>query len=187
MQELNDIYQDSEHKMQKNIEGLEKELSKIRTDRAHPNLLSDIQVDYYNQRTPLSRIATIIAEDARTLAITPFDKSSLLAIEKAIAAANLGLNPTSVGALIRVPIPQLTEERRKMLVKQAKEDVESAKIAVRNVRRDANSKVKSLLNDKVISLNDKQAAENKIQKITDQYVDKIDKIGTAKSADVMKV
>ena len=187
MQELNDIYADAEHKMQNNIVGLEKELAKIRTDRAHPNLLADIQVEYYNQRTPLSRVATILVEDARTLTITPFDKSSLGAIEKAITAANLGLNPTSAGSLIRVPIPQLTEDRRKTLVKQAKEEVEHAKIAVRNIRRDANTKIKSLLNDKLISQNDKQAAENKVQKITDQYIDKIDQIGAAKSADVMKV
>lgn len=187
MLDLNNIYQDSEQKMQKNVENLTKELAKVRTDRAHPNLLESIQVEYYNQRTPLSRIANIIVEDARTLSITPFDKSSISVIEKAISAANLGLNPVTVGSLIRVPIPQLTEDRRKILVKQIKADVENARIAVRNVRRDANVHIKSLSTSKVISLNEKESAENKIQKLTDQYIDKIDKIGSVKEIDVMKV
>jgi len=187
MLDLNNIYKDAEQKMQKNIENLTKELAKIRTDRAHPNLLESIQVEYYNQRTSLSKIANIIVEDARTLAITPFDKSSVGAIEKAIAVANLGLNPVVVGSLIRVPIPQLTEDRRKALVKQTKADVENARIAIRNVRRDANVHIKSLSTNKTISINEKEAAENKIQKLTDQYIDKIDKLGSIKEIDVMKV
>lgn len=187
MLDLNSIYQDAEQKMQKNIENLTKELAKIRTDRAHPNLLESVQVEYYNQRTSLSRVANIIVEDARTLSVTPFDKSSITAIEKAITVANLGLNPITVGSIIRVPIPQLTEDRRKILAKQIKVDVENARVAVRNVRRDANGHIKLLANNKSISLNEKEAAENKIQKLTDQYIDKIDKIGSVKEADIMKV
>lgn len=187
MLDLNSIYKDTEQKMQKNIDALVKELAKVRTDRAHPNLLESVQVEYYNQRTPLSRIANIIVEDARTLSITPFDKASAASIEKAIVAANLGLNPVVVGTVIRVPIPQLTEDRRKSLVKQVKADIENARVAVRNVRRDANVHIKSLSTAKTISLNEKESAENKIQKLTDQYIDKIDKIGSTKEIDIMKV
>jgi ribosome recycling factor len=187
MLDLNSIYKDTEQKMQKNIDALVKELAKVRTDRAHPNLLESVQVEYYNQRTPLSRIANIIVEDARTLSITPFDKASTASIEKSIAAANLGLNPVVVGTVIRVPIPQLTEDRRKSLVKQVKADIENARIAVRNVRRDANVHIKSLSTAKTISLNEKESAENKIQKLTDQYIDKVDKIGSTKEIDIMKV
>lgn len=187
MLDLNSIYKDAEQKMQKNIDALVKDLAKVRTDRAHPNLLESVQVEYYNQRTPLSRIANIIVEDARTLSITPFDKSSTSSIEKAIVAANLGLNPVVVGTVIRVPIPQLTEDRRKSLVKQVKADIENARIAVRNVRRDANVHIKSLSTAKTISLNEKESAENKIQKLTDQYIDKVDKIGSTKEIDIMKV
>ncbi len=187
MLDLNSIYKDSEQKMQKNIDNLTKDLAKVRTDRAHPNLLESIQVEYYNQKTSLSRVANIIVEDARTLSITPFDKSSIASIEKAIIAANLGLNPVVVGSMIRVPIPQLTEDRRKLLVKQIKADIENAKIAVRNVRRDANVHIKSLAANKVVSINEKELAENKIQKLTDQYIDKIDKIGSVKEIDIMKV
>lgn len=187
MSDLNNIQQEASSKMQKSLEGLNKELAKIRTDRAHPNLLEGIQVDYYNQRTPLSRIANIMVEDHRTLTVTAFDKSSVASIEKAIVAANLGLNPVVVGNLIRVPIPQLTEERRKMLVKQTKAEVETAKVAIRNIRREANMQIKSWLTNKEISLNDKESLENKIQKLTDQYIEQADKIGSTKEQDVMKI
>ena len=187
MIDLHNIYQETEQKMQKSFESLTKDLARIRTDRAHPSLLDSVQVDYYNQRTPLVRIANIIIEDARTLSITPFDKSSMVAIEKAIVIANLGLNPVIVGSVIKVPIPVLTEDRRKILVKQTKSDVENARVSVRNARRDANVHIKNLVNNKIISLNEKETAENKIQKLTDQYIEKIEKLGSTKEIDVMKV
>lgn len=187
MLDLNSIYKETENKMQKNLENLTKELAKIRTDRAHPSILESVHVEYYNQHTQISRIANIIVEDHRTLSITPFDKNSLIAIEKAISSANLGLNPVVVGNLIKVPIPQLTEERRKNLVKQTKGDLEFARVAIRNVRRDANLQIKTLVNNKQISLNDKEIAENKIQKFTDQFIDKVDKLGSHKEQELMKI
>lgn len=187
MSDLDNIYREAEQKMQKSFENLTKDLAKIRTDRAHPSLLDSVQVDYYNQRTPLARIASIIVEDSRTLSINPFDKSSMVAIEKAIAISNLGLNPVVVSNVIKIPIPALTEDRRKVLVKQIKAEVENAKVSVRNTRRDANVSVKNLVNNKIISLNEKDIAENKIQKLTDQFIDKIEKLGTTKETDVMKV
>jgi ribosome recycling factor len=186
MSDLNSIYKDAEQKMQRCIDGLIKELTKIRTDRAQPSLLEGILVEYYGQRTSLARVANIVVEDAKTLTITPFDKSNMSAIEKAIIAANLGFNPVVVGSVIKISIPQLTEERRKALVKQVKLDVENARISVRNVRREANMQIKALSTSKVISLNDKEAAENKIQKLTDSQIDKIDKIGSNKESDLMK-
>ncbi len=187
MPDLNSIYKDSEQKMQKVLESFSKDLAKIRTDRAHPNLLEGISVEYYNQRTLLSRVANIIVEDARTLNITPFDKSMVAAVEKAIVTANLGLNPVVVGSIIRVPIPPLNEDRRKTLVKQTKVEAENARVAVRNVRRDSNAQVKSLSKSKEISLNDEKSAENKIQKITDQYINQIDKLSHTKETDIMKI
>lgn len=187
MIDVQKIYHEAEQKMQKTLEVFTKVLTKIRTDRAHPGLLDSVQIDYYNQRTPISRVANIIIEDVRTLSITPFDKNSMLAIEKAIATANLGLNPIIVGSVIKVPIPALTEERRKTLVKQIKVEVENARVAIRNCRKDANVSVKNLVNNKIISLNEKGIAENKIQKLTDQYIEKIEKLGANKEIDVMKV
>ena len=187
MLDSNSIYKDTEQKMQKVSENLIKELSKIRTDRAHPNLLEDLTVEYYGQRTIISRVATILAEDARTLTISPFDKNTLPSINQAIIAANLGLNPVVSGTIIRVPIPPLTEERRKALVKQIKSETENARVSVRNIRRDANNHVKSLVKNNTTSLNEKESTENKIQKLTDQYIDKIDKIGVTKENDIMKV
>lgn len=187
MSDLNNIYKDTEQKMQKQLESFNKELAKIRTDRAHPNLLEHVMVEYYNQRTHLSRIANIIVEDARTLSITPFDKSGSSAIEKAIVAANLGLNPVVVGSTIKVPVPPLTEDRRKMLVKQIKADTENFRVAIRNIRRDANTQVKALSKNKIISLNDEKASENKIQKLTDQYITQLDKLGHSKETDIMKI
>ena len=173
--------------MQKNLENLNKELARIRTDRAHPSILESVQIDYYNQRTQIARVANIIIEDHRTLNIIPFDKGTTILIEKAIVASNLGLNPVVVGNAIKVPIPQLTEERRKSLVKQTKAEIENTKVAIRNARRDAYVDIKSLVNNKQISLNDKEIAENKIQKITDQYIEKVDKVGATKEQDLMKI
>jgi ribosome recycling factor len=187
MPDLNSIYKDAEQKMQKNFEGFSKDLSKIRTDRAHPNLLENILVEYYDQRTALFKMANIIVEDARTLSITPFDKSAITAIEKAIVAANLGLNPVVMGTIVRVPIPPLTEERRKTLAKQIKADAENGRVAIRNVRRDANTQVKALSKNKEISLNDEKTAENKIQKLTDQYINQIDKLSHTKETEIMKI
>jgi ribosome recycling factor len=187
MADLNSFYKDLEQKMQKSIDSLNKDLAKIRTDRAHPNVLEGIQVEYYNQRTALIQIAGVTIEDSRTLNITPFDKSSIGNIEKAIIAANLGFNPLIVGSSIKIVIPPLTEERRKSLVKQVKADVEAARVAVRNIRRDGNLHIKSLSTSKTISLNEKESAENRIQKITDQCIQQIDKICATKEADLMRL
>lgn len=184
---LNNIYKDTEQKMQKHFESFSKDLAKIRTDRAHPSLLDNVLVEYYNQRTNLSRLANVVVEDARTLSISAFDKNTTTAIEKAIIAANLGLNPVVAGSVIRVPIPPLTEDRRKLLVKQLKVDVENAKVAIRNIRKDANNHIKALSKNKEISLNDEKTAENKIQKLTDQYINQIDKISHTKEFDILKI
>ena len=147
-------------------------IAKIRTGRAQPSLLDAIQVEYYGAATPLRQLANVVAEDARTLAVTVFDRSLISAVEKAILTSDLGLNPSSAGTTIRVPLPPLTEERRRDLIKIVKSEGEQGKVAIRNVRRDANDKIKALLKDKEISENDQHKAEEIIQKVTDSYIKK---------------
>ncbi len=179
--------QDAESRMQKSIEALHTELGRLRSGRASPGLVEHIQVDYYGQQTPLSQIASVVAENARTLLITPWEKPMMGVIEKAIMAANLGLNPSNAGTAIRIPLPPLTEERRRDLVKVVKEEAESARVAVRNLRRDANSQVKDLLKSKEINEDDEHRAEASIQKLTDKYIATIDSVVSAKEADLMAV
>lgn len=162
-------------------------LSKIRTGRAHPSLLSGIMVEYYGAPTPLNQVANVIAEDARTLAITVFDKELTQKVEKAIMMSDLGLNPMSAGTVIRVPLPALTEERRKDLIKIVRGETEQGRVAIRNIRRDANADLKGLLKDKEISEDEDRRAQEDIQKITDAAIKKMDDVLAAKEKDLMQV
>lgn len=182
-----DIQQDASTRMSKSIEALKHEFSKIRTGRAHPSLLDQINVSYYGTESSLSQVANIAVEDARTLTITPWEKGMVQAIEKAIMKSDLGLNPATNGMVIRIPLPMLTEERRRSLVKVVKNEAENGRVAVRNIRRDANSAVKEALKEKLISEDDAHAAEEKIQKLTDQYVKDVEKLLEAKEADLLSM
>ncbi|HPE60415.1 MAG TPA: ribosome recycling factor [Thiolinea sp.] len=184
---IDDILQDAEQRMQKSIEALKGELAKIRTGRAHPSLLDHVTVDYYGTPTPLGQVANISIEDARTLSITPWEKPMVSVIEKAILTSDLGLNPATAGTVIRVPVPPLTEERRRDLVKVVKNEVESAKVAIRNIRRDANSDFKTLEKEKAISEDDERRAEDRVQKLTDKYVGEVDTVFEKKEKDLMEI
>ena len=184
---INDINQDAERRMKKAVETLQNELIKIRTGRAHPNLLDQIMVDYYGTLTPIKQVANVVAEDARTLMITPWEKPMVAAIEKAILTSDLGLNPASVGTVIRVPMPSLTEQRRKDLVKVVKHEGENARVAIRNVRRDANGHIKELLKEKAASEDDARRGEEAIQKLTDKYTASVDKAVEAKEKEMMEI
>lgn len=184
---IDEITQDAKSRMIKSVESLKTELTKIRTGRAHPSLLDQVMVDYYGSMTPIKQVANVVAEDSRTLAVTPWEKPMVAAIEKAIMTANLGLNPASQGTVIRVPMPMLTEERRRDLVKVVKGEGEAGKVAVRNIRRDANSDFKDLLKEKEISEDEARGAEDSVQKLTDQYVAEIDKLLEAKEKEMMEI
>ena len=182
---INEIKQDAQARMEKSLEALKSHISKIRTGRAQPSLLDGLQVEYYGSPTPLRQVANVVAEDARTLAVNVFDKSLIGAVEKAILTSDLGLSPSSAGTTIRVPLPPLTEERRRDLIKIVKSEGEQGKIAVRNVRRDANDQIKALLKDKEISENEQHKAEEEIQKLTDSYVKKVDEVLAAKEKELL--
>lgn len=184
---ISDIQQDAAARMAKSIEALKHEFSKIRTGRAHPSLLDQISVSYYGTDTSLSQVANIAVEDARTLSITPWEKNMVQAIEKAILKSDLGLNPSSNGMTIRIPLPPLTEQRRRELVKVVKHEAENGRVAIRNIRRDANTAIKDLLKDKDISEDDARNAEEKVQKITDQYIKEVEKLLEAKEADLLSL
>jgi ribosome recycling factor len=173
--------------MEKSVEALRTQISKVRTGRAHPSILDGVMVSYYGSDTPLRQVANVTIEDSRTLAITVFDKSASPAVEKAILTADLGLNPSSAGTVIRVPLPPLTEERRRDLVKVVRAEAEQGRVAVRNVRRDANSDLKELLKEKEISEDDERRATDEIQKMTDLYVTKIDQLLAEKEKELMEV
>ncbi len=184
---INNIQEDAATRMSKSIDALKHEFSKIRTGRAHPSLLDQITVSYYGTETALSQVANIAVEDSRTLTITPWEKPMIQAIEKAIMKSDLGLNPATNGMVIRVPLPALTEERRRSLVKVVKHEAENGRVAIRNIRRDANSEIKDTLKEKLISEDDARAAEDKIQKLTDQYVKEVEKLLESKEADLMSL
>lgn len=184
---INEIKKDAQERMAKSVEALKNNLSKIRTGRAHPSILQNISVEYYGAATPLNQVANIIAEDARTLAITVFDKELTPMVEKAIMKSDLGLNPMSAGTVIRVPLPPLTEERRKDLVKIVRSEAEGGRVAVRNIRRDANADLKALLKDKEISEDEDRKAQDEIQKITDVAVKNIDDLLAVKEKELMEV
>ena len=183
---INDIQKDAQARMQKSVTALGSQLSKIRTGRAHPAILDGIMVSYYGAPTPLNQVANVTIEDSRTLAIGVFDKSLAQAVEKAIMASDLGLNPMSAGTVIRVPLPPLTEERRKDLIKIVRGEVESGRVAVRNIRRDANGDVKSLLKDKEISEDEQHQAEDEIQKLTNLFIKEMDEQLAAKEKELME-
>jgi ribosome recycling factor len=184
---IDEIIEDAEVRMNKSIEALKNEMSKIRTGRAHTSLLDQISVSYYGTDTPLNQVANVTVEDARTLAVSPWEKSMIQDIEKAIMSSDLGLNPTTSGVTIRIPLPPLTEERRKDMVKLVRNEAEGGRVAIRNIRRDANSDFKTLLKEKEISEDDERRAEELIQKLTDQKITEIEKILEAKEADLMSV
>ena len=176
MTTTNAVIQEAEKRMKKTIESLGHALAKLRTGRAHPSIVESILVSYYGNPTPISQVANIVVEDAQTLAITPWEKGIASEIDKAIRAANLGLNPSVNGLLIRVPLPPLTEERRKDLIKQVKSEGEEAKVALRAVRRDANTQIKELQKKKLVSEDDVRRGEESVQKLTDKMVVEIDKL-----------
>lgn len=184
---LNDINKEAEERMSKSITALQAELAKIRTGRAHPSLLEHVTVDYYGSQVPLNQAANISAEDARTLSVVPFDKSMVAKIEKAIMTSDLGLNPSTSGANIRVPLPALTEQRRQELVKVVSGEGEQTKVAIRNIRRDANSQLKDFLKEKELSEDDVRRGETQIQQLTDRFVAEVDKLVAAKERELMEI
>lgn len=183
---IEDTRNDAKTRMHKSIDSLKHEFSKIRTGRATPSLLEHIMVDYYGNPTPLNQVAKVGVEDARTLSITPWEKTMVAVIEKAIMTSDLGLNPATSGVVIRVPMPPLTEERRRDLVKVVRHEAENSRIAVRNIRRDANNVLKTLVKDKEISEDDERRAQESIQKITDQSILDIDGLLTQKEKELME-
>jgi ribosome recycling factor len=182
-----DIRKSTEQKMQKSIEAFKNDLSKVRTGRAHVGLLDHIQVDYYGTGMPINQVANVTLIDARTIGVQPWEKKMVPVVDKAIRESDLGLNPSTMGDLIRVPMPALTEQRRKELVKVVKGEGEDARIAVRNLRREANDQLKKLLKDKAVSEDEERRAQDDIQKLTDRFVGEIEKLLTAKEAEVMAV
>ncbi|HEY1998448.1 ribosome recycling factor [Paraburkholderia sp.] len=182
-----DIRKGVEQKMQRSIDAFKNDLSKIRTGRAHTGLLDHIQVDYYGSPVPISQVANLTLIDARTIGVQPWEKKMVQVVEKAIRESDLGLNPATQGDVIRVPMPALTEERRRELTKVARSEAETAKIAVRNLRRDANEQLKKLVKDKEISEDDERRAGDDVQKLTDRFVAEIDKLVTTKEAEIMTV
>jgi ribosome recycling factor len=182
-----DIKKNAEQKMARSIDAFKNELGKIRTGRAHPGILDQVQVDYYGSLVPISQVANVSLIDARNISVQPWEKGMAQKVEKAIRESDLGLNPSSQGDLIRVPMPALTEERRKELTKVAKNHGEDAKVAVRNVRRDANEQAKKMLKDKEITEDDDRRSQDDVQKLTDKTIVEIDKLVVAKEAEIMAV
>jgi len=184
---IDDVKKTTEQKMQKSVETLKHDLAKVRTGRAHTGLLDHIHVDYYGTSMPINQVANVTLADPRTIGVQPFEKKLVGAIEKAIRESDLGLNPATSGDMIRVPMPALTEERRRDLTKVVRGEAENARVAVRNIRRDANTGLKELLKSKAISEDDDRRAQDDIQKLTDRYIAEIDKALAAKEADLMAV
>ncbi|MFM7483797.1 MAG: ribosome recycling factor [Burkholderiaceae bacterium] len=182
-----EVKKNTEQKMQKSIETLKADLAKVRTGRAHVGILDHVMVDYYGTPTQISQVANLTLLDARTIGVQPWEKKMIAAVEKAIRESDLGLNPATVGDVIRVPTPALTEERRKEMVKLVRSEGEDAKIAIRNIRRDANESLKKLLKDKAISEDDERRTHDEVQKLTDKFVAEVDKLVVEKEKDVMTV
>lgn len=184
---LDEFKQDAETRMGKSVESLKNDLVKIRTGRAHPSLLDQITVDYYGSEVPLSQVANVNVADARTLSVTPWEKPMVKVIEKAIINSDMGLNPATAGEVIRIPLPPLTEERRKDLIRVVKQEGEGAKVAIRNIRRDVLGDIKTLLKEKEITEDEERQAQDEIQKITDKYVAQVDKTLEEKEKDLMEI
>lgn len=184
---IDDIRKDANVRMGKSVESLVIELAKLRTGRAHPSLLDHIMVSYYGSNVPLSQVSNINVEDARTLTITPWEQNMVAPVEKAIMNSSLGLNPNTVGNLIRVPLPPLTEERRKDMIKMVRHEAENARIAIRNIRRDANHNLKDLVKEKLASEDDERRGEEQVQNLTDQHIKEVDVRLEKKEVDLMEV
>lgn len=184
---IEDILKDAKERMAKSVETLRHELTKLRTGRAHTSLLDHIVVDYYGSEVPLKQVANIGVEDARTLTVTPWEKQMVQVIEKAIMKSDLGLNPNTAGTVMRIPLPPLTEERRRDMIKVVKHEAEGARVAIRNIRRDANNDFKELLKEKEISEDDERRAQEQIQKLTDAAIAEVEKVLQAKEAELMEI
>jgi ribosome recycling factor len=184
---LEEINKDAAERMHKSVESLRQDLVKVRTGRATTSLLDHVTVEYYGNPTPLNQVASVNVADARTLAVTPWEKTMVAAIEKAIIGSDLGLNPNTAGTTIRIPLPPLTEERRRDLVKVVRQEGEGAKVAVRNIRRDANQRLKEMLKQKEITEDDERRAQEAIQKLTDQHIADVDKVLEEKEAELMEI
>ncbi len=184
---INDIKKDATARMAKSIEAFREELAKLRTGRAHTSLLDHVRVDFYGTEVPINQAANVTVQDARTLVVTPWDKGMVQAIEKAIMSSDLGLNPATAGTVIRVPLPPLTEERRKDMIKVVRHEAENARVAIRNVRRDANGGLKELTKAKEITEDEERRAQDEIQKLTDKYVAEVEKVLAEKEKDLMAI
>ena len=184
---IKEIHNDADERMNKTLASLEGQFSKIRAGRAHPSLLEQIQVEYYGTSVPITQVSNISAEDSRTLKITPWEKDMVAPIEKAIMTSDLGLNPISMGQIIRIPLPPLTEERRKELVKVVREEAEHTRIAIRNIRREAISDYRDLLKEKEVSEDEAHRAEENMQKITDQHISSVDKSLSDKENSLLEI
>ena len=182
-----DIKKSAEHKMIKTLETLKADLGKVRTGRAHAGLLDHVIVDYYGTPTPINGVANVTLLDARTIGVTPWDKKMVAVVDKAIRESDLGLNPATMGETVRVPMPALTEERRRDLIKVVHKEAENARIAVRNIRRDANNQIKDLLKQKKIAEDEERRAQDEVQKLTDRYVSEVDRALAAKEADLIVI
>jgi len=184
---INDVKKAAEDKMSKSVDALKVDLSKVRTGRAHTGLLDHIHVDYYGSPMPLNQVANVTLADARTIAVQPWEKKMIPVVEKAIRDSDLGLNPATQGDIVRVPMPALTEERRRDLIKVVRHDAENARIAIRNVRRDANEQLKKLLKDHKVSEDDERHAQADVQKLTDRFIAEVDRQLATKETDLMAV
>ncbi len=184
---LDEIKKDASDRMAKSVASLQQELTKIRTGRAHTSLLDHITVEYYGSQVPLSQVSNVGVEDSRTLTVTPWEKDLVQAIEKAIMSSDLGLNPASAGTVIRVPLPALTEERRKDMIRVVRQEAENGRVAIRNIRRDALHDVKELLKEKMIGEDEERRAEGDIQSITDKFVGQVDQALAGKESDLMEI
>ncbi len=184
---IKEILTDAKQRMDKSLNSLDIAFNKIRTGRAHPSILDSVMVDYYGTETPIQQVANITVEDARTLMISPWEKNMLSKVEKAIMSSDLGLNPSNNGDVIRVPMPPLTEETRREYTKQAKQEAENARVALRNIRRDANQHLKELLKEKEISEDEEHRAEQEIQKLTDSHIARVEEKYAAKEADLLSI
>lgn len=184
---IDDIIKEANQRMSKTIEALHNELKGVRTGRANTSLLDGIMVDYYGSPSALNQVANVAVQDSRTLTVTPWEKTMIAPIEKAIMSSNLGLNPVSAGMVIRIPLPPLTEERRKDLVKLVGQIAENSKIAIRNIRRDANTQLKNLLNDKEITEDDLHGSEKRVQDVTDKFVNQVDDVIADKEKELMEI
>jgi ribosome recycling factor len=184
---IDDIKKDANERMGKSVEALRHELAKIRTGRAHPSLLDHIKVSYYGSEVPVNQVANVAVEDARTLTVTPWERNMVAVVEKALIQSDLGINPNTAGTVIRVPMPPLTEERRRDLQRVARHEAEQARVAVRNIRRDANQQLKELVKEKMISDDDERRGQELVQKLTDRFVSDIDQVLEEKEADLMAI